>query len=263
VRAIRDSVPSILVAMSLLAAPVAAHAEGNWSGEVPAKARSLAERGRMLHDAGDYGNAIIAFTQAYAMAPSPALLFNLAQAYRLQGDCDDAALMYRRYIATNPSPEARSLAETHLANVERCIHKLNLHIPVETAGTKSAPAQPVVTASVDGPSRKAQIEKDVGIGLIAGGGVALAIAGYYTVQAHNAAGEVAAAYEKGASWKDVAPIDARGKSAATSAKLFGAGAGVGIVGGVAMYLLGRHTESIPVTVAPASRGATVSMSWAF
>ena len=36
------------------------------------------------------------------------LLFNLAQAYRLQGNCDDAALMYRRYLATNPGVEQRT-----------------------------------------------------------------------------------------------------------------------------------------------------------
>ena len=72
--------------------------------EVPAKARALAERGRADHDRGDYGAAIAEFTEAYALAPSPALLFNLAQAYRLAGRCDDAALMYRRYLTGDPAP---------------------------------------------------------------------------------------------------------------------------------------------------------------
>src|SRR5215470_15454178 len=126
----RPSLVAVLAALAL-AAPAEVRADNAWSGAVPAKARALAERGRAYHDAGDYAAAITAFTQAYVMAPSPALLFNLAQAYRLQGDCDDAALMYRRYLATGPSLDERALAESHLATVERCVHKIALHIPVE------------------------------------------------------------------------------------------------------------------------------------
>jgi tetratricopeptide (TPR) repeat protein len=243
-----------------------ARADGSWSGSVPEKARALADRGRAAHDAGDYTTAISAFTQAYVMAPSPALLFNLAQAYRLQGDCDDAALMYRRYLATNPGPEARALAETHLASVERCLHKLALHIPVEIAsGRLVVPPPPAPLAvSADAPvSRKAQLEKDVGIGLALGGSVALAVAAYYTVQAHNASNDVAAAYAMGAKWKDIAPIDERGKIASTRAKLFGAGGALGVAGGIVTYLIGRHTEQLPVAVTPTARGAQLTMLWAF
>jgi tetratricopeptide (TPR) repeat protein len=274
---------AVLLAAAIAVAPLTARADapaasagsagasssssssGSYGTAVPAKARSLADRGRALHERGDYANAIAAFTLAYAMAPSPALLFNLAQAYRLQGDCDDAALMYRRYLATNPTPEGRALAETHLANVERCVHKLALHIPVETASGRLAvpmPALEVGTSASSAP-RTAAIEKDVGIGLAIGGGVALSLAAYYTVQAHDAADDVAAAYARGAKWKDVAATDARGKSAARTAKLFGAGGAIGVVGGIVTYLIGRHTERAPVTVVPTSRGAEVSMSWAF
>src|SRR5215470_17918444 len=119
----RPSLVAVLAALAL-AAPAEVRADNAWSGAVPAKARALAERGRALHDAGDYASAITAFTQAYVIAPSPALLFNLAQAYRLQGDCEDASLMYRRYLASSPSAEERALAESQLAAVERCMHKL-------------------------------------------------------------------------------------------------------------------------------------------
>jgi tetratricopeptide (TPR) repeat protein len=260
------SCPAILIAAVMMLAPIAARAEGAWQGDVPAKARSLAERGRLLHDAGDYANAIVAFTQAYVIAPSPALLFNLAQAYRLLGDCDDAALMYRRYLATKPSPEGRALAELHLANVERCIRKLSLHIPVETSNGVMVASKPdplATAAVVSAPSHKAQIEKDIGVGLVLGGSVALVAAGYYAVQAHSAANQVDALYAKGANWEDIAPIDSRGRSAATNARLFGGGAALGIGVGVALYLLGRHSEHIPVTVVPTSHGADVSMLWAF
>src|SRR5690606_28579845 len=87
-----------------------------------------------LHDRGDYARAIAAFKEAYVLAPSPGLLFNLAQAYRLRGNCDDAALMYRRYIAAAPrSADERALAEAHLATVVRCVQKRNLNLPPDEA----------------------------------------------------------------------------------------------------------------------------------
>jgi len=257
-------VNTVLVAAMVCLAPLTARAEGKWSGEVPAKARALAERGRALHDAGDYASAIVAFTQAYAMAPSPALLFNLAQAYRLQGDCDDAALMYRRFLATGPSPDRTALAEAHLVNVERCIHKLSLHIPDETARGIALPPPPIdgsVTSEMP-RSRTAAIEKDVGIGLMGGGTFALGLAVYYAVQSHNASTEVADAYAHGARGSDIAPIDQRGRTASRNAAISGGAAAVGVAGGLAMYLIGRHTERSPL-VTPTAHGAEVSMSWSF
>jgi tetratricopeptide (TPR) repeat protein len=256
---------AIFVAAALAFAPLAARGD---ESEIPAKARTLADRGRAFHDAGDYRDAITAFTQAYVIAPSPALLFNLAQAYRLQGNCDDAALMYRRYLATNPDLAQRALAETHLASVERCMHKLALHIPIESGTSRALVPQPpsaTVAATRDTPAapRRAQIEKDVGIGLTIGGGVSLAIAAYYAIQAHQAADDVTAAYAKGGAWNDVAPSDARGKSAATAAKLFGAGGALGVAGGIVTYLIGKRDEQPPVTVAPTRNGLSVGVRWAF
>jgi tetratricopeptide (TPR) repeat protein len=259
--------PAIVAVFAALVAPPAALGDSGYSGGVPAKARTLAERGRAFHEAGDYASAIAAFTQAYVMAPSPALLFNLAQAYRLQGDCDDAALMYRRYLATSPSPDERALAENHLAFVERCVRKLSLNIPVEVSPGRTAkpsPSDPLAAvASARASSRSAQITQDVGVGLVLGGGAALAAAGYYTVRAHLAASEVADAYANGARWKDVAPIDERGRRAASNARLLGAGAALGVAGGIVTYLIGKRAERPPVIVTSTGRGVELNMSWAY
>ena len=269
-RALVRVTSALLVAIAVILAPIAADADRSGPNEVPAKARMLAERGRAYHDAGNYASAITAFTRAYVIAPSPALLFNLAQAYRLQGDCEDAALMYRRYLATNPSSQGQALAETHLASVERCVHMISLHIPVEAASSRAVTPVPslrreklAATRTQPAPSRAAQIEKDVGVGLVLGGTAALAAATYYTVVAHDASNDVAAAYAMGAKWRDVAPIDERGKTAATRAKILGAGGVLGVAGGIVTYLIGRHTEQLPVTVAPTRHGVELGMSWAF
>lgn len=268
-RGVGSTRAAILAAAVLVIAPRPAHGEAPSSesnpAQIPAKARSLADRGRAAHDAGDYPTAITAFTQAYVIAPSPALLFNLAQAYRLQGNCDDAALMYRRYLATGPGPEQRALAETHLASVERCLHKLALHIPVETAsGRVIVPAaQPPASITAAPVSQRARIEKDVGLGLAIGGGVSLAVAAYYAVQAHEAQNDVEAAYTRGGRWADIAPIDARGKSAATTATWFGAGGALGLAGGIVTYLIGRRDEGPPLTVATTRNGLQLGVRWAY
>jgi tetratricopeptide repeat protein len=266
-------VPAILLAATILFAPAAAGAEGAAREvpphPVPEKARALADRGRAFHDAGDYTSAIAAFTQAYAMAPRPALLFNLAQAYRLRGNCDDAALMYRRYLATAPDPQGRALAEAHLGAVERCGHPVAPRIASapEPATTSlvipPAPDALEVTRTAPPRSSAAKIEKGVGVGLTVAGSVALAVAAYYAVQAHDAANDVTAAYDRHAMWKDIAPIDARGKRAATTAQRFGAGGALGVLGGVVMYVIGKHTEHPPVSVMPTGHGVEVGMSWAF
>ncbi|HET9622509.1 MAG TPA: tetratricopeptide repeat protein [Kofleriaceae bacterium] len=271
---------ALLVASALLCAPVMspAIARADDGMPVPAKARELAQRGRAYHDAGDYGSAIAAFTQAYVIAPSPALLFNLAQAYRLQGNCDDAALMYQRYLATNPSPEGRALAEGHLATVERCMHKIALHIPVEKASATSsvvATHAPAASLSVDAAqsSHKAEIEKDVGLGLGLAGTGALAAALFFAVRANNASNDVSNAEApppaggKGGGGKtggtNVGAIDDRGESAASTARVLAIGGGLGLAAGVVMYVIGRRDEQAPVVVAPTTRGAAVSMRWSF
>jgi len=258
--------PALLLAAATSLAPLPARSDVG-AAQIPAKARALADRGRAFHDAGDYPNAITAFTQAYVIAPSPALLFNLAQAYRLQGNCDDAALMYRRYLTTNPPPEQRALAESHLANMERCLHKLALHIPIELPSGSvvvPAPASPLAAiAAAPGRSRRAQIEKDVGVGLMLGGSAALGAAAYFAIQAHDAESEVAAAYAKGGHWNDVAAIDARGQAAATRAKLLGIGGALSVAGGVVSYLVGRSHEAPPVTVATTRHSVELGVRWAF
>jgi tetratricopeptide (TPR) repeat protein len=88
--------------------------------DVPARARALAARGRALHAAGDYGHAIEAFREAYALAPSPGLLFNLAQSYRLAGRCGESAAMYREFLASGPARAQRAVATAQLAIVEAC-----------------------------------------------------------------------------------------------------------------------------------------------
>jgi tetratricopeptide (TPR) repeat protein len=264
-----------LLAAIALATSAVSTADADPRQPVPPRARKLAERGRELHQRGDYARAIAAFKEAYVLAPSPGLLFNLAQAYRLQGNCDDAALMYRRYIAAvPPSSDERALAEAHLATVVRCSQQRAGALPPD-ATLASIPTPPAAGPDLLFDDRAApaptpaagghgELMRRVGIGTTLGGAVALGLAAYYGVQAHNASADVERLYAEGASWKTILPVHQRGERAETAATWLGIGGGVTAAAGVTLLYLGWRAEHAPsLTVAPVKGGAQVGMSWAF
>jgi tetratricopeptide (TPR) repeat protein len=243
-----------IVAMLIVAFAGAARA----GGDVPPLARQLSDRGRALHDLGDYEQAIVAYKQAYLIAPSPGLLFNMAQAYRLEGDCAEAADFYRRYLQTDPDPQARRIAEIQLATVSACARRAEAGARPALAITHTAPPPD------DAPGRGKRR-----FGMIATGAGALLLAGgtYYALDARDASDQVGAAYARGGTWKSIAELDARGQRSSELATGLLIGGGAAVATGVVFYLLGRHEdlEHAPVmTIAPGAQGgASVGASWRF
>ena len=231
--------------------------------DIPQRARELAERGRELHDAGNYSAAAVRFQEAYALAPSPGLLFNLAQDYRLSGDCEDAAIMYRRFLATDPSPEARAIAQQHLDKVMRCVVRpavAETSPPPPAAPIDRPPPDPVHADIVQEP----WIEKDVGIGIAVAGAVALGGAAYYAWRANDDADQVSKGYAGGVAWSAIAAKDADGHRSQRNAAILGIGGGIAAASGVALYMLGARNERLThIGVSPTTGGAKVAVAWAF
>jgi hypothetical protein len=86
----------------------------------PLQARHAYERGREHFDAGEFGQAIVEFRAAYAATRAPGLLYNLAQAYRLEGDCAEALRLYRAFVASEPRGKVRELADARVAELAPC-----------------------------------------------------------------------------------------------------------------------------------------------
>jgi tetratricopeptide (TPR) repeat protein len=256
--------------------------------KIPTKAKELATRGRIYHDAGDYQAAIAAFKEAYVLAPSPGLLFNIAQAYRLAGNCDEAAWMYRRFLDTNPTGPNKALAEQHLASVVKCGSgglptlvinpKVIAKVPdpklvaKETSTSKSKPSprgdkpdpNASITVAADETDHRGRTYKRIGIGLGVGAGAALVGAAVFALDSADASNNVSETYKKGGKWDDVKDIDARGKRSATLATALGIGGGVALASGVVLYGLGhRYEKAQHVAVGPTAHGAQVSLSWGF
>src|SRR5262245_54043331 len=65
-------------------------------------AREHARRATAAYNLGHYEEAAAEFEAAYRAVPDPALLFNLAQSYRLGGQSEKAVIAYKSYLRTAP-----------------------------------------------------------------------------------------------------------------------------------------------------------------
>lgn len=254
----------LTIAAVLAMALPAAHADNALRPErIPNKARELAEKGRKHHEAGDYTAAVSAFKEAYVLAPSPSLLFNIAQAYRLAGSCDESAWMYRRFIDTEPRGTQRQLAETHLRAMEKCGSgglRITVSPPKLEAKTPAPQADVVMTRSAP----RSNGYKRAGAYTAVGGGVMLIGAALFAIDAHQASRSVEDTYKRGGKWEDVTTLDARGQRSETIATVLGVGGGVAMLSAAVLYGLGKHYESPNrFAIAPTKSGAQVSLSWGF
>jgi tetratricopeptide (TPR) repeat protein len=117
------------------------------------RARVLSNKGLDDFDHKRYDDAIAAFSSSYALAPLPALAFNIAQAYRLKGDCAAALRFYRAYLRELPDAPNRERAETQMGAMQACVDVQAK--PVAHDDHAAAPASPPVTTAASQPTPSA------------------------------------------------------------------------------------------------------------
>jgi tetratricopeptide (TPR) repeat protein len=108
-------------ALCLQLAPEPPAADAAESQASIKEAHRLSDKGLREYEAGEYRKAIEDFEAAYRIYPAATLIFDIAQARRLMGDCETAASEYRRFLQLDPKapegPRARELAQ----EMERCV----------------------------------------------------------------------------------------------------------------------------------------------
>jgi tetratricopeptide (TPR) repeat protein len=93
------------VVVACTAAPLRAE-----ESDAPWSAHARLENGIALYRRGAIDDAIVEFTAAYAISPTPAILFDLGQAYRKKGELAMAITAYRGYLDARPlAPDAPSV----------------------------------------------------------------------------------------------------------------------------------------------------------
>jgi tetratricopeptide (TPR) repeat protein len=135
-------------------------ARADWDDE--ATARSLYQRGMAHFQLEEYEVAIQLWQQAYRLKPSPAFLFNIAQAYRFSSE--RALAFYRKYLFLNPTAPNRAEVEKQIAllsgkaEVKEAPEPAPAITPMPTRAPVAAPA-PVPTKTAEVKLQKELVAK--------------------------------------------------------------------------------------------------------
>ena len=105
------------------------------------------ERATRAYDIQKYQEAVDEYQKAYEIAGDPAMLYNVAQAYRLNGQLQEALHSYRRYLQRSPNARNREDVERKIADLEQTLEARKKTAEAEAAAARRAQtpvAPPVV-----------------------------------------------------------------------------------------------------------------------
>lgn len=259
----------VLVTLFIGAAHGRASADNNSS-----YAKELYDRATVHFRLGQFHDAAVAYQRVYELHHDPALLYNIAQSFRLANDSEKALFFYKSYLSTVPDAPNRDEVASRIAELERVVveqKKAKERPPNDIAPTpKPMPAQPVpqpttTTAVVAerGPAPSPWYRSPAGISLAAVavasavvGGILIWRFAYYDQQTRNAP-SIQALYD--------ARDSAQNYQIAGGVVLGVAGAA--LVGSTVAFVLARRSEKqhahASLLVAPGRTGALVGVggSW--
>lgn len=274
---------SLIVLVCLgLAAPAMAQPKKKPTKAQKARAKALYDEGLRYYNVGDYDRAAEKFGESYVIVAAPLLLFNIAQANRLGGDCEQALRSYRTYLREVPKPDNRQQVDQAIRICEAKLAEKpappqdepaqpaaepDKPEPAKVADTAEADAEPEPDAEVEAdtgsPSRPGRTKKIIGIA-VGATGVALAATGaYFGLQASSQASDIEefdGVWDQ--SWEDKEAAQRRNRVLAPV--LVGAGVAA-IAGGVLLFILGDReaTAAAELAVAPTADGGAILVSGRF
>jgi len=219
-------------------------------------AENLFAEGQAAYNRGDYATAITKWQVSYEMSNETGLLFNLAQALRLSGNCPGALATYRRYIVadTDLASEQHKLAEDFERELEpKC-------------STVVVNPQPKLASSIglSRPHYDARPGQTLRIaGLATGGtGLVLLATGLYLGHHGRALGdEVTEACRTSCDWGVQKDKDATGRRGVARGHVLDGVGVAAIVGGAVMYYVGNRQDTISVSPRSRETGGGTSISW--
>jgi hypothetical protein len=109
------------------------------------------EEGTKAYNLGEFGKAAQEYKAAYQAKPDPVLLYNIAQAFRLNNDAQQALFFYRSFLRNVPNTPNRK-------EVEDRISKLEAQLALQRSNVNTAPNNTVAPGSVPPPTDVTQPE---------------------------------------------------------------------------------------------------------
>jgi tetratricopeptide (TPR) repeat protein len=139
---VRRLAPRVVLLAVLALAPAAQAAELTPAQKQEMK--QLYERATRAYDVGKYNEAIEEYQKAYEIGGDPPMLYNIAQAYRLNDQPNEALRFYRRYLQRAPNARNREDVERKIADLEKAVEERRKAAAAATPPPVTAP--PIVPA---------------------------------------------------------------------------------------------------------------------
>jgi tetratricopeptide (TPR) repeat protein len=265
------------------------------SGESNARRRAaeLFARGRAAFERGDYEAALVDLRASYELVPAPALLFNIAQALRLAGKCEEAEEQYRRYRDAGlelPSDFDELYEQTRRCADEQRAAKAKDGVTAASvaeepaAASSSAVAETPATAALPSPEAKQETAstapsrgpaastepaadgsylRPVGIACFAVAAGSAVLGTLFVVRANEAEAEMESRSRNvGAAWDgDGEDTQAKGRTSAYWATGLYAASAVAAGAGLWLWLSAPsdNTSQVALGVAPSVGGVSTSL----
>ena len=234
-----------------------------------AAAKAAFERGEIHYQVGEFDRAIAEYREAYRLSKAANLLFNIAQAFRLKGDAEQAIYFYRSFLRNKPDAENRIDVEARIQEMEqkRANERRRAEQERKRQAALAAAAKPrtviVREPAPDSGSRTLKLS-----GIITGAAGIVAIGGgvVFAFKADSGWDDINGLAANGGQWSDgfEAKYDTAQRDETVAVALLATGGAALVAGGV-LYYLGRgdsRAERGPaVTVAPTAGGAQVVLTW--
>jgi tetratricopeptide (TPR) repeat protein len=272
----RASILGMSISVATIVAVAPAHADDK------AKAKALYDQGLKSYNLAEYADAIKAWKEAYSLSKKSILLFNIGQAYRLDGDCKKAMTFYDSYQREEANPKNQDELDSALALCQKAGDAKPIDKPpvdkkppvVDKPDTDTTAGKPTTDVAqvtdpkpdepeepVDAPESSGGGLRKIGIGVGAAGVVLGGVAIYFALDSGKQSD--LNANHTGEWGQEQIDIEAKGERSAKLAWITGGVGIAAIAAGTVMFVIGgpKATESSSVAIVPTRGGA--AMGWSF
>lgn len=253
------------------------------TGDAKVDAKAHYDQGLTHYNLGEFEKAIVEFKAAYAISNATGLLFNIAQAYRLLKQFEQASYFYKTFLRLKPEAPNRADVEQRIDEMDKAIAeqkaiqdaKPREAIPPEgeTKPADNKTQTPAVTVNVNNPSVATQMKHEGGDGgSLKTAGMATAGAGGALVLTGIVFGALASGNQNdlnklnnGGTWTSASQdkYDAGKRDNAIAVICFIAGGAAVVTGGVLFGLGTLKDRDGGVAVVPTAHGAQFVAGWKF
>jgi tetratricopeptide (TPR) repeat protein len=218
---------------------------------------ALEASGSKHFELAEYAAAITDFKEAFRLSDRPELLFNIAQAYRLSGDCVQARTFYRTFLRRVPDAPNAIQVKGRIDELEACANAA----PPPPVVTN---APPTTTTPPPPPPAGRTWKTSAGLASLGVGVLGVGFGTVFAVRGNSKQSELADACAVECTGDVARELDEAGKAANRNAAIGLIAGGAFLVTGAVLVILDRPRshESGPAVSVGAS-GASASWRWRF